>query len=204
MQTFYANDADDAYEKLAGLLAFNGGQAMNVGLNILDMSEEGFLCETELFPKAALEAYTDYNLELNNDPNILATAAQVRWFSPERGGPQGDYRKGMQAKIEKVVLALKSKSTSKRAVLTVPFTDKCSLCIKTTDDVEWKCLRELYFSIGLNGRLECAGVMRSQALIIVPKNLHLIGSIMNIVAEQVGVPVGSYTHFCHYLITDRT
>jgi len=195
-------NVEDAYDDLAALLAMSGGQAMNVAVEITDMSPHGYTMETDLFPKEALEAYSDWNLEKN--PGTMGILEdQRKWFSPLRGGPQGDYRHGMLAKIEQVVLALKAKSGSKRAVLTVPFTDKCSLCVKTTDDAEWKCLREVYFSIDSNGYLHATSVMRSQALIIFPKNIHMIGELMQTVAEQVGVPVGQLTHFMHFLVEDR-
>jgi thymidylate synthase len=188
--------AEDAFEKIASTLSTQR-QMMNVVVEILDMTEHGYEVETVLFPKEALEAYTRYNMEETNFVDHTQ-------FNLERGGPQGDYRVGMRAKIEKVVLALKTKSNSKRAVLTIPFTDKCSLCVDLYDTDQWKCLREIYFSIGGDGRLHATGVMRSQALSIFPKNIHMIGTVMNTIAEQLGVPVGQYTHFCHFLVADRT
>lgn len=188
-------NVEQAYDDLAALLAMSGGQAMNVAVEITDMSEHGYTMETDLFPKEVLESYTQYNLGEDN--------YDASHFSPLRGGDQGNYRQGMKAKIEKVVLALKAKSGSKRAVLTVPFTDKCSLCIETTDDAQWKCLREVYFNIDSNGYLNATSVMRSQALIIFPKNIHFLGEMMQTVAAQVGVPVGQLTHFMHYLVEDR-
>src|SRR5690606_26856559 len=152
--------AEEAYKDLASLLAMSGGQAMNVAVEITDMSPHEYNYETDLFSNAALRAYTAYNL---GDEEYDASQ-----FSSLRGGPQGDYRAGMQAKIERVVLALKGKSSSKRAVLTVPFTNRCSLCVKTEDDAEWKCLREVYFSIDDQGYLNATSVMRSQALNIFP------------------------------------
>jgi len=190
-------NAEEAYDDLAGLLAMAGGQLMNVAIELTDMSPHGYTFETDLFPKEVLKAYSAHNL------GIHVMEHEKELFSPLRGGPQGDYRHGMQAKIERVVLALKGKTGSKRAVLTVPYTDKCGLCVKTEDDAEWKCLREVYFSIGPDGYLHATSVMRSQALIILPKNLHFIGEMMQTVASQVGVPVGQLTHFMHFLVEDR-
>jgi len=195
--------AEDAYEKMASMLSLNR-QMMNVIVEVLDMSEHGYEVETELFPKEALEAYTSYNLQGNGIAgSFLASDEQLKWMNSERGGSQGNYNVNMQQKIERIIIALKTKPTSKRAVLTIPFTNKCALCVDLNDTDEWKCLREIYFSIGNDGRLHATGVMRSQALSIFPKNAHMIGTIMNVIAEQLGVPVGQYTHFCHFLVLDR-
>jgi hypothetical protein len=174
------------------------GEVHNFMGQIVNMTMENATYETDLFPKEVLEAYTDYNL------GMPMTDEQMAVMSPERGGPQGDYRKSMPSKIEKVVLALRSKPKSKRAVLTIPFTDKCALCVKTDEDAEWKCLRELYFHIDDVGHLCCTGVMRAQALSIAPKNLHLIAAVMANVAINLGIPVGSYTHHCIILVNDRS
>jgi hypothetical protein len=192
-----AETAEDAHDEMARLLALSGGTAMNVVIEVADMSPHGYTLETELFPMEVLKAYTAHNL------TGMVRYGEHFHFSPERGGAQGDYSKGMPAKVERVVLALKSRGTSKRAVLTVPFTDKCSVCVETTDDAEWKCLREVYFSVGEDGRLHATGIMRSQALSIFAKNIHFIGELMQTVAERVGVPVGSYVHFMHFLVMDR-
>jgi thymidylate synthase len=205
MNAMFAENAEEAYEKLAYTLAVHNGQVMNSTVEIRDMSEHGYTLETDLFPLEALKAYTEYNLQGNgNAGSFIASKKQLEWMSPERGGGQGNYNTNMQQKIERVVLALKTKSSSKRAVLTIPFTDKCSLCVKLTDTDEWKCLREVYFSIGKDGRLHATGIMRSQALSIFSKNIHFLGTLMNVIAEQLGVPVGSYTHFCHFLVADRS
>jgi len=195
--------AKQAYEDLAELLLLNEGQAMNVIVELTDMSETGYTLETELFPKEVLEQYSLYNLGASATTAELLARQEKKIFSPLRGGPQGDYRAGMMAKLEKVILALKSKPTSKRAVLTVPFTDQCSLCVKTTDDPEWKCLREVYFSIDEQGYLNATSVMRSQALNIFPKNIHYLGTMLQTVAAAVGVPAGQLTHFMHFLVQDR-
>jgi thymidylate synthase len=198
MFTAHYNSLSEAYPWVQAALESSGGQMMNVAIVLRDLSDPAsYTHETELFPRAALKAYTYHNLGL-----YVSDEERAEHFSPLRGGPQGDYREGMQAKIEKVVLALKTKPGSKRAVLTVPFTDKCGLCVDVKDDAEWKCLREVYFSIE-DGRLNATSVMRSQALIILPKNVHMIGEIMHTVADQVGVRVGSLTHFMHFLVTDR-
>jgi thymidylate synthase len=180
------------------ILVANGGQAHNFIGQIERMTESAYTHETALFPLRALDAYSKANL--GDDLDL----ADMQQFADERGGDQGDYRKGMQQKIEQVTLALMGKRTSKRAVLTVPFTDKCSLCVKTDDTPEWKCLREVYFRLDENNVLHATGVMRSQALSILPKNLHMIGRLMDRVAKDLGARVGSYVHICHFLVSDRT
>jgi len=205
MNYVFASNAEEAYEKLQYVVNINGNKAMNVIAEIVDMSEHGYQVETELFPKEALEAYTSYNLQGNGIAgSVIASPEQLKWMNNERGGGQGNYNANMQQKIERIVIALKTKPTSKRAVLTIPFTTKCALCVDLNDTEEWKCLREIYFSIGNDGRLHATGIMRSQALNIFVKNIHFIGTLMNIIAEQLGIPVGVYTHFCHFLVSDRS
>ena len=70
------------------------GQQRNY-VQFLDMSD--FTVETELFPVAALEAYSAYNMERDLDD------AQRAWLSETRGGAQGDYSTGMTRKIDNVV-----------------------------------------------------------------------------------------------------
>lgn len=197
MNTFHAKTAKDAYQKLS-ILADAYDSMMNVSLTVLDVSGENKTVTTPLFPKEALEFYSAYNLGKNLDQKDMD-----KWYTSERGGPQGDYRKGMPNKIERVVLALKDRPRSKRAVLTVPYTDKCSVCVETGDDEQWKCLRELYFSV-FEGKLNCTGVMRSQALSIFPKNIHFIASVMEEVAKGLHIKTGNYTHVMHYLVKDRS
>jgi thymidylate synthase len=190
-----------AYRDLTALIEEHGGQIMNAIIQIPHMNEpENYTYETELFPKEALQAYSDWNMERGHEHFGFEDRSHL--FTPLRGGPQGDYRQGMRAKLEKVVLALKTRPGSKRAVLTIPFTDKCSLCVGIKDDAEWKCLREIYFSIR-NGKLDATSVMRSQALIILPKNVFMIGEIMNHIATELGLKAGTLTHIMHFLVEDR-
>lgn len=53
--------------------------------------------ETELFPRGALEFYTKKNMGWE-----YTQEESDQWLLPERGGEQGDYRDGMQAKIANV------------------------------------------------------------------------------------------------------
>lgn len=65
---------------------------------------------------------------------------------------------------------------------------------------EAKCLRELHFYLDdpASGprRLSCTGTIRAQAASIFPKNIHdhFIGTMMQHIAQQLKVEVGTYTH----------
>ncbi len=155
--------------------------------------------ETPLFPSAALSFYSQLNLgELDPAANAAHAALAAVWYTPARGGPQGDYRAGMREKVANVIDALQRFPRSKRAVLTVPNRN-----VSHEVDEDAKCLRELHFFIEGDGRLHASGFMRAQAVSIVPKNIHFIAAIMDRVATALGVPVGSYTHFVTTLVTGR-
>jgi hypothetical protein len=169
---------------------------MNFCVHIQDIGLNTVTIETELFPKAALCAYTRYNMGLFLDES------DQQWFTPQRGGPQGDYRLSAN-RIDKVIEALRTRLCSKRAVMTIPYNNQFQDSINEWEDSEFKCLRELYFSIDENNKLNCTGVMRSQAVSIFPKNIHYISNVIHKVAQELGVKVGSYVHFCHFLVKDR-
>lgn len=166
---------------------------------IENMSKENLILETPLWTKAALEAYTDFNM------GKYISRERYELFNSDRGGPQGDYSSTLPDGILLVKQALSSKLTSKRAVLTIPpFTSGTLRKVDLDkDDQHWKCLRELYFRIEEDGKLHCTGTMRSQAVNIFAKNIHLIGTVMHHIASHMGVEVGTYTHFAHFLCKDR-
>ena len=141
--------------------------------------------ETPLFPPPALAFYSALNLG-----EAVDEASRAAWYSPARGGPQGDYARGMPAKVANVVDALTRFPHSKRAVLTV-----FSRSADHTVDEEAKCLRELHFFVRPGDeRLHCAGFMRAQAASIFPKNIHFIASVLERVCRAVGREPGTYTH----------
>jgi len=107
----------------------------------------------------------------------------AKFYTPARGGGQGDYRKGIAAKIDNVVDCLTHFPRSKRAIITIP-----NRSIEHTVDEDAKCLRELHFyleeapavgsaapSAAPSMVLSCTGIMRAQAATIFPKNIHYIG-----------------------------
>jgi hypothetical protein len=177
------------------------------------MSGGDLVVETDLFPRDALEFYSKYNLNhLDVANNARDAELHKRFYTPARGGGQGDYRSGVAAKLANVVSALQSFPNSKRAVFPVPHSDKPSSTADHTDTDEAKCLRELHFYLEpitdasnpqQQRRLCCTGFMRAQAASIFPKNIHFIGTVMEHMARQLNVPVGSYTHIVTTLVDER-
>ena len=80
-----------------------------------DISPGASVCETPLFPRGALEYYTKKNMGwpyTKRESNL--------YQMDERGGKQGDYREGMQVKINNVIDCLRSEPRSKRAIIPIP------------------------------------------------------------------------------------
>ncbi len=175
---------------------------------VLDMTAASLTVETELFPRDALEFYSKYNLEqLDIVNNTRDRQLHEKFYTPARGGGQGDYRVGIKEKIANVVSALKAFPGSKRAVLPIPHSVKPSITADHTDTDEAKCLREIHFYLegddAPNRRLCATGFMRAQAASIFPKNIHFIGTVMQTIANELNVPVGSYTHIVTTLVDER-
>jgi hypothetical protein len=74
-----------------------------------DMRPESVLVETELFPAGSIHFYTAKNMGWETSQE-----EHDKWYDVQRGGDQGDYREGMQAKIDNVVACLGAHSHSKR------------------------------------------------------------------------------------------
>jgi thymidylate synthase len=193
----------------AGIKRFRDPSAMQNDLDLLtqkhdlvrnyvgvieDMSSDKLVVETELFPPAALEFYTRYNLCQTSDDD---EKNHSKYYNAARGGAQGDYRKDIQKKIDNVVDCLSKFPQSKRAYLTI-----APLSTDHTSDGDAKCLRELHFYLE-NDRLCCSGFMRAQASAIFPKNIHFIGTVMHQIAARLNKKVGSYTHFVTTLVNAR-
>ena len=169
--------------------------------------------ESPLFPKEALDFYSRFNLlQLDlSSPNTADQALMAKYYNPERGGAQGDYRDGILPKIDNLVDCLTKFPHSKRAVITIPFSSKGTCLADHTETGEAKCLRELHFYLEENEgpssttekSLCCSGFMRAQAVSIFPKNIHMIGRLMELVAGRLGWKVGSYTHFVTTLVKER-
>lgn len=160
----------------------------------LDMSD--FLVETDTFPEAVLTAYSAYNMEKP------LSAEQASFMNSNRGGAQGDYRQGMAAKIANVVDCLTRFPQSKRAIITVcnePMPDHSS-------DSDAKCVRELQLYLDDSGKLSGTVFLRAQAAFLFPKNIHMIGSIMSEIAEQLPnkPALGTLFYLAGVLVADRS
>ena len=167
---------------------------------ISSLSSSSIVIPSPLFPLPVLQFYTKHNMGLL-DP-IKDKDLYEKYYNEARGGGQGDYSFGFREKMENVVDCLKRYPNSKRAVITLPYSNKTSPQVLHSDTAEQKCLRELTFFIE-EGRLHCTGFMRAQAVTIFPKNIHFVGSVMQELSNRIGVEGGSYTHFVVTLVRDR-
>jgi hypothetical protein len=165
---------------------------------IEDISVAASTVETELFPLGALEYYTKKNMGWDYTAEEAA-----KWQLAERGGEQGDYRTGMQAKISNVIDCLKTEPLSKRAVIPIPFSDAPSSSADWKDQGQNKCCRELHFYLE-EGKLKCTGILRMQNASIMPKNIHFFATLIEYVARELNVEVGEYTHWITNLCHDRS
>jgi len=163
-------------------------------IQTLDMSD--YLVETDVFPEEVLVAYSAHNMERE------LTAEQKRFMNANRGGAQGDYRDGMAAKIANVVDCLINFPQSKRALITV-----CNEPMPHhSSDSDAKCVRELQLYLDDDGKLSGTVFLRAQAAYLFPKNIHMIGSIMGEIAQQLpGKPaLGTLFYLAGILVSDRS
>ncbi len=151
--------------------------------------------ETDLFPKEALVVYSAWNLEQD-----ISSEDKKKYFSAYRGGAQGDYRDGMDAKISNVVACLTLFPHSKRAVITIP---NISSPAHTSDD-DAKCLREIHFYLD-GQQLNATAFFRAQAADIFPKNIHFIGVLISKIAGKLDgeVKPGVLHYHATTLVADR-
>ena len=191
--------ARSLYDEMRSLTRAGGDFTIHNYCAVLeDLSAEATTVETELFPVEALDFYTRWNLEEEiTDEEIDA------YKTPERGGAQGDYRRGMRRKIANAVDCLRTHENSKRASIPIPFTDEGSSAIDWRDQGQTKCCRELYLYVE-EGKLSCTGVLRVQNASIFPKNIHFFGALLRRCAAELGLPLGVYTHVVASLCHDRT
>ena len=165
---------------------------------IEDISVEASTVETELFPREALSFYTKKNMGW-----AYTQEESEKWLLAERGGAQGDYREGMPEKISNVIACLKAEPLSKRAVIPIPFTTEGSKAADWTDQGQNKCCRELHLYLE-DGKLKCTGIVRMQNANIFVKNIHFFATLLQHVAEELGVELGEYTHWITNLCHDRS
>jgi thymidylate synthase len=163
---------------------------------------QNFTIESDLFDAEILNFYSKHNLNLLDQKGVDAPLYE-KFYTAARGGGQGDYRRNMEQKIDNVVSSLSQFASTKRAVMTIP--SNADSPDHTVDD-EAKCLRELHFYLEPSEqftKLHCTGFMRAQASTIFPKNVHFIGTLINTIAERLGVEAGSYTHFVTTMVNAR-
>lgn len=187
--------AHEMYRHLRELTAVGGDYTVRHFAGVIeDLRPASAIVETELFPVGALEFYTAKN---------MGWEYTGEWQLPERGGEQGDYREGMQAKIRNVIDCLRTEPRSKRAVIPIPFATEGSATVDWTNQGQTKCCRELYLYIE-DGHLKMTGVLRMQNANIFPKNIHFFATLMDHVATELDLPMGEYTHFIMHLCHDRS
>jgi len=163
-------------------------------VQLLDMQD--FLVETELFPEPVLRAYSARNMEKP------LTEDQLQHINAERGGPQGNYRDGMAQKMANVVDCLSKFPQSKRAVITI-----CNEPMPVhSNDADAKCVRELHLYLDDAGRLSGTVFLRAQAAALFPKNIHMLGSIMQEIAAQLPQrpALGTLFYLASILVADRS
>mmetsp|Transcript_43864 Transcript_43864/g.136568 ORF Transcript_43864/g.136568 Transcript_43864/m.136568 type:complete len:220 (+) Transcript_43864:83-742(+) len=191
--------AGDLYIHIRGITAEGGDYTVRNFVGVIeDISVERSVVETELFPRGALEFYTKKNMGWSHTQEEYD-----RWYMPERGGEQGDYRDGMQEKIANVVDCLRTEPRSKRAVIPIPFPSEGSKTVDWTNQGQTKCCRELHLYLE-GGVLKCTGILRMQNASIFPKNIHFFATLLDHVGGELGAPVGEYTHWITNLCHDRS
>ncbi|KAJ1445279.1 hypothetical protein M885DRAFT_579473 [Pelagophyceae sp. CCMP2097] len=191
--------AADLYAEIRELTKAGGDYTVHNYMAVIEdlRIPEASVVETELFPRAALEFYTAWNIG-----DDVSAEAEAVWRLPERGGAQGDYRAGMKAKIANAVDCLKTHSHSKRAMIPIPFNDEPSSAVDWRNVGQTKCCRELYLYVD-GGALCCTAVLRMQNASIFPKNIHLFAALLRRAAADLDLPVGEYTHVIANLCHDR-
>jgi thymidylate synthase len=180
----------DAWQHMTNV---SKGESVRNFVQLLDMSD--FLVETEVFPEEVLIAYSAYNMEKDLGDE------QLQFMNANRGGAQGDYRDGMAGKIANVVDCLTHFPESKRALITIcnePMPDHNS-------DSDAKCVRELQLYLDDDGKLSGTVFLRAQAAFLFPKNIHMIGSIMSNIANQLPTrpALGTLFYLAGILVADR-
>lgn len=191
--------AAEMYADIRSLTAAGGNYTVrNYSAVIKNMKPDEVVVETELFPRGALEFYTAKNMGWE-----YTKEQSTQWQLQERGGDQGDYRYGMPEKITNVIECLRETPDSKRAIIPIPFADEGSITVDWRNAGQTKCCRELHLYIE-DSKLKCTGFLRMQNASIFPKNIHFFATLLDHVANELGLEVGEYTHFITSLCHDRS
>ncbi|CAJ1398881.1 unnamed protein product [Effrenium voratum] len=191
--------AAEMYAHIRSITSEGGDYTVRNFVGVIeDISVEKSMVETELFPRGALEFYTKKNMGWQ-----YTQEEYDKWFMPERGGDQGDYRDGMQEKIANVIACLKAEPRSKRAIIPIPFSSEGSKTVDWTNQGQTKCCRELHLYIE-DDKLKCTGILRMQNASIFPKNIHFFSTLLCHVGKELEMPLGEYTHWITNLCHDRS
>eukprot|EP00978_Attheya_sp_CCMP212_P027221 scaffold91019_cov49-Attheya_sp.AAC.4 len=191
--------AKELYEHILEITKPGGELVVRNFVGVIeDIRPAPSLVETDLFPRGALEYYTKKNMGFD-----YTQEEYDQWQLAERGGEQGDYREGMQAKISNVIDCLKKEPLSKRAVIPIPFNSEGSESADWTNQGQNKCCRELHLYLE-EGKLKCTAIVRMQNANIFVKNIHFFSTLLDYVAKELGVELGEYTHWVTNLCHDRT
>ena len=107
----------------------------------------------------------------------------------------------MREKIANVVDCLTHFPESKRAVIAV--CNNAAADHRSDDDA--KCVREIHLYLDDAGQLSGTVLLRAQAAILFPKNIHMIGSIMAEVAGRLPQEpaLGTLFYVTTILVSDR-
>jgi len=199
LKALHAADPAQAYKMIEHELLMREDQEplRNVLITIYDMQRDKLVVENEMFSRNVLESYTDMNLG-------KTMFYRDGTHSLDRGGDLGYYADGMKEKIETLLKSLRDRPFSKRSLLTIPPFHKGSVNQRPERDDDAKCLRELHFYVNGDRELMCTGIMRAQVSMLFPKNVHMIGTLLNDLAESLGYKVGAYTHFITTLTDSRS
>lgn len=191
--------ASGLYEFIREITAPGGDYTVRNFVGVIeDISVEASVCETELFPRGALEYYTRKNMGWK-----YTQAEADAYQTDERGGVQGDYRLGMPEKIANAIACLTTEPRSKRAIIPIPFSTEGSINVDWTNQGQTKCCRELHF-YREDSKLKCTGILRMQNASIFPKNIHFFATLIDYVASELDWDVGEYTHWITNLCHDRS
>lgn len=197
-------DAEEMYQNMIALTEAGGGGEFTVRnfLGVIrNVTLEKCTVVTELFPKGALEYYGKKNMGWT-----VTDEDKKKWQLDQRGGEQGDYSHGVDAKIRNIIECLKNEPYSKRAILPIPFANEPSTKVNYKDKGQSKCVRELHFYYedpDTQTTLSCSGFLRMQNATIYPKNIYYIAMLLEHVAKELNCKVGDYTHFITSLNRDR-
>ncbi len=144
---------------------------------------------SRVFGPVALMTYFNVNLKPRID------MATIQQNCPDAKGKsvdrilQGWYGEDLFFGVENCAKILRANPTTKRAVITLGR----RFLEADRDASEWKCMRELVFTLR-DGKLNCHAFARAQALEVLPKNLFVNTSIQRVLAEKIGAEPGWYLH----------